>query len=124
MHWSFNAVATYFLWSNFSDLFPKVQLLCRYKPHCFLIFVILMDFFVVAILINRSFEMFASTLGDMAAICRNFASTYLAGSSITASSERKHYEMKDNQITLFGLTSKRSLLIRRISSLIPGIYPL
>jgi hypothetical protein len=45
--------------------------------------VIAMDFFVVAMLINRSFEMFASLLGTWIPFALIFASTYLTGKSET-----------------------------------------
>jgi len=51
----------------------------------FLAFVVAMDFIVVAMLINRSFEMFTSLLGTWLPFALIFASTYLAGSSITNS---------------------------------------
>jgi hypothetical protein len=42
-------------------------------------FVIFMDVFVVALLINKSFEMFASIFGTWIPIALIFISTYLAG---------------------------------------------
>jgi hypothetical protein len=45
----------------------------------FVAFVIVMDVFVVAILINRSFEMFASLLGTWIPFALIFSSTYLTG---------------------------------------------
>jgi hypothetical protein len=45
----------------------------------FIAFVIAMDFFVVAILINKSFEMFTSLLGTWIPFALIFASTYLTG---------------------------------------------
>jgi hypothetical protein len=45
----------------------------------FITFVIAMDFFVVAMLINRSFEMFTSLLGTWIPFALIFASTYLTG---------------------------------------------
>jgi hypothetical protein len=42
-------------------------------------FVILMDFFVVAMLIEKSFEMFASPLGTWIPFALIFLSTYLTG---------------------------------------------
>jgi len=45
----------------------------------FIAFVIAMDVFIVAILINRSFEMFASLLGTWIPFALIFASTYLTG---------------------------------------------
>jgi hypothetical protein len=49
----------------------------------FLGFVIVMDFFVVALLINRSFEMFASLLGTWIPFALIFASTYITGLLVT-----------------------------------------
>ena len=45
----------------------------------FLFIVILMDFFIVALLINRSFEMFLSPLGTWIPFALIFLSTYLTG---------------------------------------------
>ncbi len=45
----------------------------------FIAFVVAMDFFVVAMLINRSFEMFASLLGTWIPFALIFASSYLSG---------------------------------------------
>ena len=45
----------------------------------FIAFVIGMDFFLVAILINRSFEMFTSLLGTWIPFALIFISTYLTG---------------------------------------------
>jgi hypothetical protein len=45
----------------------------------FIAFVAAMDFFVVAILINRSFEMFTSLLGTWIPFALIFISTYLTG---------------------------------------------
>jgi hypothetical protein len=45
----------------------------------FLAFVIAMDFFVVAMLINKSFEMFTSLLGTWIPFALIFTSTYLTG---------------------------------------------
>jgi hypothetical protein len=45
----------------------------------FLVFVVAMDFFVVAILINRSFEMFDNLLGTWLPFMLIFASSYLMG---------------------------------------------
>ena len=45
----------------------------------FVSIVIFMDFFVVALLINRSMEMFASLLGTWIPFALIFASTYLTG---------------------------------------------
>ena len=46
---------------------------------CFLAFVVAMDVFVVAMLINRSFEMFTSILGTWLPFALIFLSTYLTG---------------------------------------------
>jgi hypothetical protein len=46
----------------------------------FVSFVILMDFFVVALLIEKSFEMFQSLLGTWIPFALIFTSTYLTGS--------------------------------------------
>ena len=45
----------------------------------FIAFVIAMDFFLVAMLINRSFEMFTSLLGTWIPFALIFLSTYLTG---------------------------------------------
>jgi hypothetical protein len=45
----------------------------------FIAFVIAMDFFLVAMVINRSFEMFTSPLGTWIPFVLIFASTYLTG---------------------------------------------
>jgi hypothetical protein len=45
----------------------------------FVSFVIIIDFFVVALLINRSFDMFASVLGTWIPFLLIFGSTYAAG---------------------------------------------
>ena len=46
-------------------------------------FVILVDFFLVALLINGSLEMFTSLLGTWIPFALIFASTYLAGLFVT-----------------------------------------
>ncbi len=46
-------------------------------------FVIAVDFFVVALIINRSLEMFASLLGTWIPFALIFASTYLTGVSVS-----------------------------------------
>ena len=51
----------------------------------FLAFVIAMDFFVVAMLINRSFDMFTSLLGTWIPFVTIFAVTYLTGSLVRPS---------------------------------------
>jgi len=45
----------------------------------FLIFAILMDFFVIALLVQKSFAMFASVLGTWIPFALIFASTYVTG---------------------------------------------
>ena len=49
----------------------------------FIAFVVAMDFFVVAMLINRSFEMFTSLLGTWIPFTLIFISTYLTGLFVT-----------------------------------------
>ena len=49
----------------------------------FVCFVIAVDFFVVALLINRSLEMFTSLLGTWIPFALIFASTYLTGLFVT-----------------------------------------
>jgi hypothetical protein len=51
----------------------------------FIGFVMVVDFFVVALLINRSLEMFASLLGTWIPFALIFASTYLTGLYIVKS---------------------------------------
>lgn len=53
----------------------------------FLAFVIAMDLFVVAVLINRSFEMFTSLLGTWIPFVLIFLSTYLTGLAVTHKSQ-------------------------------------
>lgn len=55
----------------------------------FLAFVVAMDFFVVAMLINRSFEMFTSILGTWLPFVLIFTSTYLTGRFIISSRKAK-----------------------------------
>jgi len=45
----------------------------------FLVFAIVMDFFVVALLVQKSFAMFASVLGTWIPFALIFASTYVTG---------------------------------------------
>jgi hypothetical protein len=49
----------------------------------FVSFAILMDFFFVALAVQKSFEMFASVLGTWIPFALIFGSTYLVGSYIT-----------------------------------------
>lgn len=55
----------------------------------FLAFVIAMDFFLVAMLINESFAMFASFLGTWLPFALIFTSTYLTGTLITGAKQKK-----------------------------------
>lgn len=55
----------------------------------FVAFVIALDFFVVALLINESLDMFTSLLGTWIPFALIFASTYLAGLYVIRSSKRK-----------------------------------
>ncbi|MEW5938381.1 MAG: hypothetical protein AB1750_01855 [Chloroflexota bacterium] len=52
-------------------------------------FVITVDFFVVALLVNKSLEMFASLLGTWIPFALIFTSTYLTGLFVTKRLERK-----------------------------------
>ena len=49
----------------------------------FTAFVIAMDFFVISMLVNRSFEMFTSLLGTWIPFTLIFLSTYLTGRFVT-----------------------------------------
>src|SRR5689334_12250285 len=53
----------------------------------FLVFVVAMDFFVVAALINRSFEMLTSLLGTWLPFLSIFASSYVVGHSMIGTSQ-------------------------------------
>jgi hypothetical protein len=53
-------------------------------------FVMLIDFFVVALLILKSLDMFASLLGTWIPFVLIFASTYLTGLYMAGSSNREH----------------------------------
>jgi len=55
----------------------------------FIGFVVAMDFFVVALLINKSLEMFASLLGTWIPFALIFISTYLIGLYSTKGVEQK-----------------------------------
>jgi hypothetical protein len=55
----------------------------------FVSFVILVDFFVVALLVNKSLDMFASLLGTWIPFALIFSSTYLTGTYILKSSSHK-----------------------------------
>lgn len=55
----------------------------------FVSFVILVDFFLVALVINRSLEMFASPLGTWIPFALIFASTYVTGLVQTGSAQAR-----------------------------------
>lgn len=65
----------------------------------FVSFVIIVDFFVVALLINRSLEMFASPLGTWIPFALIFISTYVTGLLTVRSS-------KQEAVSLAGYGSK------------------
>lgn len=65
----------YFNKFNYSTPLPTAAI--------FIAFVIAVDFFVVALLINRSLEMFTSLLGTWAPFALIFLSTYLTGLVVT-----------------------------------------
>ncbi len=69
----FFAAISYFYFTRFNFTTPLQT------AAIFLAFVMLMDFFVVALLINRSFEMFTSLLGTWIPFALIFLSTYLTG---------------------------------------------
>jgi hypothetical protein len=69
----FFTVVSQFYFSKFNYTSPLHTALI------FVGFVIFMDFFLVALLINRSLEMFASLLGTWIPFALIFASTYLTG---------------------------------------------
>ncbi|MGE5378278.1 MAG: hypothetical protein ACM3XO_24730 [Bacteroidota bacterium] len=69
----FFAAISYFYFRRFSFTTPLQTALI------FIAFVMVMDFFVVAILINRSLEMFTSLLGTWIPFALIFLSTYLTG---------------------------------------------
>ena len=69
----FFAVISYFYFRRFNFTKPLQTAVI------FIGFVMLMDFFVVALLINRSFEMFTSLLGTWIPFALIFLSTYLTG---------------------------------------------
>jgi hypothetical protein len=69
----FFAAISYFYFRRFGFTTPLQT------ASIFIAFVMLMDFFVVAILINRSFDMFASLLGIWIPFALIFLSTYLTG---------------------------------------------
>jgi hypothetical protein len=55
----------------------------------FVSFVIVVDFFLIALVINRSLEMFASPLGTWIPFALIFASTYVTGTLITRRSQQQ-----------------------------------
>lgn len=55
----------------------------------FVSFIIIVDFFVVALMINRSLEMFASPLGTWIPFALIFTSTYVTGYMVTRSSKQQ-----------------------------------
>ena len=55
----------------------------------FVSFVIVVDFFLVALIINRSLEMFASPLGTWIPFTLIFASTYVTGTLINRSTKQQ-----------------------------------
>jgi hypothetical protein len=69
----FFAAISYFYFRRFNFTTPLQTALI------FIGFVVLMDFFVVAILINRSLEMFTSLLGTWIPFALIFLSTYFTG---------------------------------------------
>jgi hypothetical protein len=69
----FFTIVSQFYFSRFNYTLPLQTALI------FVGFVMLMDFFVVALLINRSLDMFASLLGTWIPFALIFASTYLTG---------------------------------------------
>lgn len=73
----FFAAVSYVYFSRFSYTAPLTTAII------FVAFVIGMDFFLVAMLINRSFEMFTSLLGTWIPFVLIFASTWLTGTFVT-----------------------------------------
>ena len=55
----------------------------------FVTFIILVDFFVVALMINRSLEMFASPLGTWIPFALIFTSTYVTGALVVRGSKQQ-----------------------------------
>ncbi|UCD41050.1 MAG: hypothetical protein JSV69_10710 [Chloroflexota bacterium] len=55
----------------------------------FVSFVILVDFFLIALIINRSLEMFASPLGTWIPFALIFASTYITGTLTIRSTQQQ-----------------------------------
>jgi hypothetical protein len=71
----------YFNWFNYTSPLQTALI--------FVSFVILVDFFVVALVINRSLEMFASPLGTWIPFALIFTSTYVTGLLTLRSSEQQ-----------------------------------
>ncbi len=68
------------LWSRIPRLFQEVQpYVAAGDRTIFLVFVMAIDFFLVALLINRSLDMFASLLGTWIPFALIFSATYLTG---------------------------------------------
>ncbi len=67
------AVLSYIYFKKFNYTTPLITAII------FLAIVVLMDFFVVAVIINRSFDMFLSPLGTWIPFALIFTSTYLTG---------------------------------------------
>ena len=62
----------------------------------FMSFVIVVDFFVVALLINRSLEMFASPLGTWIPFALIFTSTYVTGLLILRNTKQQTVSFADH----------------------------
>jgi len=75
----FFAVISFVYFSRFNDASPFAT------AAYFLSFVILVDFFIVALLINRSLEMFTSLLGTWIPFSLIFLSTYVTGNLVLKS---------------------------------------
>lgn len=69
----FFAVVSIVYFSKFNYTSPLLTAIC------FLLFVVLVDFFVVALLINRSLEMFTGPLGTWIPFILIFISTFATG---------------------------------------------
>ena len=59
----------------------------------FVSFVIVVDFFLIALVVNRSLEMFASPLGTWIPFALIFASTYVTGTLITGRPQQQDAEL-------------------------------
>jgi hypothetical protein len=62
----------------------------------FVSFVIVVDFFLIALVINRSLEMFASPLGTWIPFALIFASTYVTGMLITRSPQQQDVSLVEH----------------------------